>query len=111
MTAALKAAAPGPFATLQDFGRRGSMRFGIPGSGAMDAEGLASANALVGNPPGTAAIEFAHAGGEWEVAAPSCRLAVAGGSFAAFIDGRQVAPYASHTLRRGQRLSAARQST
>jgi len=105
VTAKLKAVAPGPFVTLQDDGRHGWKRFGVPVSGAMDVDAMAVANALVGNPPGHAAIEFAHAGGEWEIAAPSCRIAVTGGSFALAAGGSRIAPYQSHTLTRGQRLS------
>lgn len=107
MGAMLRAVAPGPYVTLQDDGRNGWMRFGVPGSGAMDVAALAVANALVGNPPGFAAIEFAHVGGEWEVTAASCRFAVTGGSFTMLVDGDWVAPYTSHTLRRGQRLKVA----
>jgi len=104
MIASLKAIAPGPFVTLQDSGRRGWMRYGVPGSGAMDNESLAVANALVGNTAGHAALEFAHVGGEWEVTAWSCRIAVTGGSFSVTVDGERLAANASHTLTRGQRL-------
>jgi biotin-dependent carboxylase-like uncharacterized protein len=93
-----------PFATIQDAGRRGWMRWGVSGSGAMDIEALASANALVGNPWHEAAIEFALAGGEWEIQAQSCRIAVCGGPFRVLVDGKEKAPYTSLELRLGQRL-------
>ncbi|HVC61935.1 MAG TPA: biotin-dependent carboxyltransferase family protein [Acetobacteraceae bacterium] len=105
MSAALRAVAPGPYVTIQDAGRRGWRRFGVAVSGAMDLPALATANALVGNDPDTAALEFAHAGGIWDVAADSCRIAVTGGGFAVSADGVALAPWHSHTLRRGQRLS------
>jgi 5-oxoprolinase (ATP-hydrolysing) subunit C len=88
----LKAIAPAPFATVQDVGRVGWRRFGVTGAGAMDAEALAVANALVGNPCDAAAVEFGHAGGEWTVAGASCRIAVAGGSFPVAVDGSPVPP-------------------
>jgi biotin-dependent carboxylase-like uncharacterized protein len=70
----------------------------------MDIEALAIANSLVGNAWNVAALEFAYAGGEWEAADGDCRVAIAGGRFDAWLDGRRIASHASHTLRRGQRL-------
>ena len=75
MSASLRAVLPGPYVTIQDAGRHGWRRFGVSVSGAMDPPALAAANALVGNPADTAALEFAHVGGTWEVAADSCRIA------------------------------------
>jgi len=102
--AALRAIAPTPFITVQDSGRRGWRRFGVAVSGAMDRMSLAIANALVGNRPTEAALEFAHAAGEWLVEAPNCCVAVAGGSFGVLVDGSPVGPYRAITLRQGQRL-------
>ncbi len=91
--------------TLQDAGRRGWRRFGVTGSGAMDLPALVATNALVGNPPDTAALEFAHVGGTWEIAAEACRIAVTGGDFAVSADGIALAAWQSHRLWRGQLLS------
>lgn len=104
MPAALRAIAPTRFVTVQDGGRRGWRRFGVAVSGAMDRMSLAIANALVGNRPTEAGLEFAHAGGEWLVDAPSCRIAVTGGTFAVLVDGVPVGAFRSITLRQGQRL-------
>jgi len=68
---------------------------------------LAMANVLVGNPPDMAALEFAHIGGTWEIDAESCRIAVTGGNFAVTADGTVLAPWRSHTLQRGCRVSLA----
>jgi biotin-dependent carboxylase-like uncharacterized protein len=105
MSGALIAVAPGPYVTIQDLGRRGWRRFGVSGSGAIDAVSLHLANALVANPPDMGALEFAHVGGAWEVAAETCRIAVAGGGFATTCDGVALMPWRSHTLRRGQRFT------
>ena len=105
MSGALRAIEPGPHVTLQDAGRRGWRRFGVTGSGAMDLRALVAANALVGNPPDTAALEFAHVGGTWEIAVEACRIAVTGGDFAVSADGIVLATWQSHTLSRGQLLS------
>ncbi|WP_375478322.1 biotin-dependent carboxyltransferase family protein [uncultured Jatrophihabitans sp.] len=48
---------PGPFATVQDLGRPGYARLGVPSCGAFDRGALRLANRLVGNPPGAAAVE------------------------------------------------------
>ncbi|GAB4178016.1 MAG: biotin-dependent carboxyltransferase family protein [Thalassobaculales bacterium] len=105
MTAALLARDPGPSTTLQDLGRTGWQRFGVPQSGAMDVAAHRAANALVGNPPGAATLEFTLLGGAWEVACDGARLAVAGGAFAVTIDGAPAAAWRSFTLRRGQVLA------
>ncbi len=95
---------PAPFVTLQDAGRQGWQRFGVSRCGAMDIEALAMANALVGNPPETAALEFAHAGGSFRLTGTSCRVAITGGHFNCSIDGVPFPPLTSKTMTRGQIL-------
>jgi KipI family sensor histidine kinase inhibitor len=53
---------PGFYATIQDAGRPGFGHLGVGRSGALDAEALAEANWLTGNPPGAAGIEIAPGG-------------------------------------------------
>ncbi len=101
----LHAVAPSPFSTVQDFGRVGWRRYGVTGAGAMDLESHAVANALVGNPVEAATVEFAHGGGEWTISGAPARIAVAGGSFTASIDGRAVPTMSSALLRPGARLA------
>jgi biotin-dependent carboxylase-like uncharacterized protein len=108
MTAALAVIDPGPFATIQDLGRRGYQRYGVSGSGAMDELSFRLANMLVGNLPEEAAVEFTFAGGIYQVEADRCRLAVAGGDFPIQIDGAPATGYRSYTLRRGARLTIGR---
>jgi len=55
---------PGLLTTLQDHGRHGFQRVGLCPGGAMDPVALALANALVGNPPGEAALEITVIGPE-----------------------------------------------
>jgi 5-oxoprolinase (ATP-hydrolysing) subunit C len=105
MTASLIVRDPGLFATIQDLGRWDYLKFGVSNSGAMDRVSLQIANMLVGNDPGEAAVEFTAMGGTYEVAAESCRMAVVGGDFPVSIDNEPAAPYTSHTLARGSRLS------
>ena len=79
MTGALSVIVPGIHATVQDLGRFGFQALGVPVSGALDSIALRLVNALVGNAPATAALEFLHQGPTLEVAADSVRVAAAGG--------------------------------
>jgi antagonist of KipI len=51
---------PGPLTTVQDSGRFGYRRFGVPASGAMDLGSLSVANGHLGNKPGSPALEVFH---------------------------------------------------
>ena len=65
--------------TLQDLGRPGYQRLGVPVSGALDPVSLRAANLLAGNPPGMGALEIFYQGPTLAVEADSVRIAVAGG--------------------------------
>ena len=105
MKPSLKVIEPGIAATLQDGGREGHQRFGVPVSGALDRVSLEAANMLVGNAPHEAAIEVMAAGLTLMVCAESVTLAAAGmaGPFA--LEAAQtvlrVAPFQSLVARRG----------
>lgn len=97
----------GPGTTLQDRGRHGYRRFGVSTSGAMDPEAAALANALTGNPPDTASVEFQMVGGRMAVegcdlivalSGPGSALRVAG---AIVPDGRSVAVRAGEIIEIG----------
>jgi antagonist of KipI len=64
-------------ATIQDIGRKGWRRFGVPTSGPMDVFAFHAANALVGNPMGCAAIEIGLGDIAFQ-AAQDCIVAVTG---------------------------------
>jgi len=68
---------PGPQTTVQDAGRSGHMRYGIPPSGPVDRRSFVLANRLVGNPDGAAALEFTLLGPRLRAEAP-CSIAVTG---------------------------------
>lgn len=76
--ACLEVVSPGLATTVQDSGRRGWQRFGVPVSGAIDPAALAAANIVVGNEPGEAAIECLYRGCELRARTGSARIAVAG---------------------------------
>jgi biotin-dependent carboxylase-like uncharacterized protein len=78
MSAALKVVRAGLFDTVQDLGRIGFMALGMPTAGAMDRIALTLANALVGNPAGTAGLEVSVMGPDLLVEADSVRVALVG---------------------------------
>ncbi|KAA5607574.1 biotin-dependent carboxyltransferase family protein [Roseospira marina] len=102
MTPSLTVQRAGPLTTVQDRGRPGLLHAGVSASGPMDPARLAIANALVGNAPDAAALEFAGPGGRYTVSAPVRIAAV--GDVAVTIGGRAVPAWQSHPVTPGQRL-------
>lgn len=94
----------GPMTSLQDWGRIGYQRFGVSPSGAMDRRCLAMANALVGNAPGTAAIEFMNLGGSFTCEGGELPVALAGAGCTASINDTPVAPNTTIVLQDGDTL-------
>lgn len=68
---------PGFGLTVQDAGRRGWRRFGVPPSGAMDDHAASWANRLVENPPDAPVLELVLQGGKLRVLADAW-LAITG---------------------------------
>ena len=103
MSAGLKVLTPGLHTTVQDLGRPGYQALGVPVSGALDGVSLRLANALVGNPAATAALEVLISGPSFEVAADTVRLALAGAgaSLAIGAERTRVEAGQSVTLPRG----------
>lgn len=60
----------GPLTLIQDAGRPGSGSVGVSPSGALDTVAFADANRLVGNAPGTAALEIVLGGAQFRAVAP-----------------------------------------
>jgi biotin-dependent carboxylase-like uncharacterized protein len=68
---------PGPQTTVQDLGRFGHLRRGIPPSGPVDVRAFVVANRLVGNPDNAAALECTVLGPRFTVER-ACTIAVTG---------------------------------
>lgn len=92
MPAELEIVQPGLSTTVQDRGRPGWQRFGVPVSGALDTFALAAGNTVVGNDIGTAALECLYRGCEFRVRDGSVRIAVAGEGTALEIVSRDGEP-------------------
>jgi antagonist of KipI len=93
----------GLLTTIQDAGRFGFERFGVPVSGAMDWFALQAANRLVGNPSSAAALEFLAQGPTLR-AEQNCLVAAAGPGFALEVDGRHFPLWLSVSVRAGSIL-------
>jgi allophanate hydrolase subunit 2 len=104
MACTLTATFAGPMISLQDKGRGGFARFGVPASGPMDPAALAVVNAALGNPPGTCGVEISLGGLQLDCTAGAVTFAVAGGGFQVLLDGKLRAPWTVATICAGQRL-------
>lgn len=104
---------PGVLTTVQDAGRIGWARYGVPPSGPMDHAAFAAANALVGNAPEAAALEITVAGPVLRVQR-ECLIAACGAAFDLWVGTLPVPMWhavyvrAGRTITFGQRRSGAR---
>lgn len=94
---------PGLLTTVQDRGRAGYQRYGVPVSGAVDQLALRVGNILVGNPQDAAALEIVLQGPKLLLLADLV-LALSGAEAAAMLDGAAAPWYESFVGRRGQVL-------
>src|SRR5439155_1040601 len=91
---------PGPQTTIQDLGRLGQLRYGIPPSGPVDRFAFVLANRLVGNPDGAAALECTLAGPRFEAEA-ACVVAVTGADMPLSVNGKDAPRWATLALKVG----------
>lgn len=104
MTATLRVVEPGLLTTVQDLGRYGYQRFGVPVSGAMDDFALRAANLMVGNEEGAAALELTVLG-PTIVFESDTSIAITGGDLSPALDGEPVPLWETVNVRAGGRLS------
>ncbi|MFM7521822.1 MAG: biotin-dependent carboxyltransferase family protein [Planctomycetota bacterium] len=83
--------------TVQDLGRPGHRGRGIVPGGAADPLALVTANLLVGNPAGAAALEMTLLGPALSVDRPTT-IAVSGADLGMRVDGRPCPPWRAHDL-------------
>jgi biotin-dependent carboxylase-like uncharacterized protein len=93
----------GPLTTIQDLGRPGYLRVGIPESGPMDRDAFLLANRLCGNSDGAAALECTLAGPRLEFTDERA-IAVAGAEMAASLNGADVPRWQAVRVRAGDVL-------
>ena len=101
--AALEVLEPGPLTTIQDLGRYGFGRYGVPPSGALDSLALRTANLLVGNPDGEAGLEITLMGLKVR-ALTSIVAAIGGADLQPAINGEPIENWRSHRMKEGDIL-------
>ena len=99
----LRVERPGLLTTVQDLGRAGRQREGVPVSGAMDPFALQVANLLAGSPRGAAALEITLLGPRLHVLA-GCVVALCGADLTARLDDDPLPLWKSVRLQPGQTL-------
>jgi allophanate hydrolase subunit 2 len=103
MSARILFEAAGPLTTIQDRGRTGVMRFGVPPSGPVDWLAFAAALAATGAADGWA-FELSHGGCLITCLEGAIGFALCGGGFLADIDGDAPRAWRVGTLHAGQHL-------
>ena len=99
----LKIIQPGMLSTIQDRGRYGYQRFGMPTAGAMDTFALRAANALLGNDDNAACIEATVLGPRIELLSDT-RIAITGANVAPRLDGEPIPMWQAVPAGKGGRL-------
>jgi len=94
----------GLLTTVQDLGRGGRRRFGLPQSGAMDSLALRVTNLLIGNGPGAAALELTFPGPRLRAVRPVA-IALGGADHAPTVNGRTAGIWTAHRLEAGDVLA------
>lgn len=94
---------PGLYTTVQDLGRVGYLKYGVPASGALDRFALQVGNILVGNERGAAGLEVTMQGPEL-LAEETFVMAVTGGDLSPMINGRRIPLWKSVLIKKGQVL-------
>jgi antagonist of KipI len=94
----------GMLTTVQDLGRFGYQRYGVPTSGALDLFSLRAANRIVGNEDESAALEITLVGPRLRFLAPAT-IALTGADLGASLDGQPVSCWQSVVVERGCTLA------
>lgn len=97
----------GPATTIQDLGRDGYGHLGVPVAGAVDRLALRTANRLVGNPDGAAALEMAAEGASLRFGADAS-VALTGGALELQLDGAPAPMYQTLSVKAGMELRCGR---
>ena len=95
----------GPHVSVQDGGRPGLMRYGVPRSGPLDRRSFAAANLALGNPAGAPGIEVSMGGLILQCLSGAVGFAVAGGGFIVEHAGDRRGSWSVATLRAGESLT------
>ncbi len=100
---AVKILKSGPLTTVQDEGRKGYQRFGMPVAGAMDKISYRAANLLAGNNRGAAVLEFTMEGPDLKFRSDSI-ISITGGDFSPRLNGCKIPMWQTIYVPAGARL-------
>lgn len=89
--------------TIQDHGRTGFLRFGLPESGPMDWWAFRGANRLVNNSPDCACLEVGHSSAALLIE-QDVLLAVCGAGYHTFLNGSQIPLWMAFWAKAGEQL-------
>ncbi|HEY7650271.1 MAG TPA: biotin-dependent carboxyltransferase family protein [Methylomirabilota bacterium] len=103
MSPMIRVLEPGAQSTVQDLGRPGQLRYGIPPSGPIDEWAFIAANRLVGNTDGAAGLECTVLGPRLEVG-EACAVAVTGADMPISVNGHEAPAWTTLPLRGGDVL-------
>lgn len=98
-----KVHSPGAFTTVQDGGRFGYQKMGMPISGALDAFAFQVANLLVGNPVESAVLEITITGPKLEFISEA-NIALTGAQMGMTLNDKPVKPWQSLQVQPGDML-------
>lgn len=97
----------GVYGSMQDMGRTGFRRFGVPVSGAMDFHAFQLGNYILGNDANSPALELFLGGVELEILNDH-RMVISGADLGAKLDGQPVPNWKTFNIYQGQTLSFTR---
>ena len=98
---------PGLFTSVQDLGRYGYQRYGVPASGAMDTFALVAANLLVGNELGDACLEITLVGPELKFLNDT-QIVITGADLSPAINSHPIAQWQALRIHKADVLSFGR---
>ena len=95
---------PGILTTVQDLGRFGYQRYGVPVAGVMDSFAAKVANILAGNAENSACLEMTIKGPTLKVI-NQCNIAITGADLSPTVNGERIDTWATRPVKRGDVLS------
>lgn len=110
MMAEIDVLQPGLFSTIQDMGRPGFGKFGVPVSGAMDLYAANLANVILHNSPNDALLEITQLGPKLRFPHP-IGLAITGGDLSPLLNGKAIENNRQHLIQEDDILSFAGRRT
>ena len=97
----------GTYGSIQDKGRFGYQRFGVPVSGPMDVKAYQLGQYIIGNDENSPSLELFLGGQEFEVLSDH-RIVITGADLGAMLDGAPVPTWKTFDIFKGQTLSFTR---